>query len=550
MKLQKLFFPAFFVFVFVLPQFAQNRVRTFDVQHYTIRTGFDRAAKTVTGDTSIRLKPLKANLTTVELDAVGLNYKFVRLENSNKNLKYRQAGDKLVITLDKPYAPKDLLSLHIGYWCQPKQGVYFVDALREKNKIIHEAQIWTQNEAEEAHHWFPSYDFPDDKATSEQFLTVDAGETVIANGELIETVRNGDGTKTVHYKMDVPHSVYLLSFVIGKYTKVKDSYKNIPLGYYVYPGHESTAMKAFGKTKDMMRIYESLTGFDFPYNKYDQTIVANFQFGGMENITATTHADSEIFAVDFMPDATEDLVSHELAHSWFGNLVTCRNWSELWLNEGFATFMEAAYREKAYNRAEYLSKINEDALRYMSEEAVNRNRHALFNQKAQPNMELFDTTTYQKGGAVVHTLREEIGDAAFWRAINIYLNRHKFGNVETPDLQKAMEEASGRDLSWFFNQWVYKAGYPRLEIKQAYRAQKKVLNLIVTQTQKPDAATPAAFVLPLEIEIVTPGGGTKVEKIKIDKRVQSFSIPLEENPTGINFDKDLKIPLKSIRTVP
>jgi aminopeptidase N len=549
MKFQKLYLSALFVLLFVSPQFAQNRARTFDVQHYTIRTSFDRAAKTVTGDTTIHLAPLKANLTTVELDAVGLNYKFVQLENSNKNLQYRQTADKLLITLDKPYAPKDTVSLRIVYTCQPQKGIYFVDAEREKNKIVRDAQIWTQNEAEEARHWFPAYDFPDDKATSEQFLTVDAGETVIANGETVETVRHDDGTKTVHFMMNVPHSVYLISFVVGKYVKVKDSYKNIPLGFYLYPGRESVATKAFGKTKDMMRIYESLTGFDFPYSKYDQTVVANFQFGGMENITATTHADTEIFAVDFMPDATEDLVSHELAHSWFGNLVTCRNWSELWLNEGFATFMEAAYREKAYNRAEYLSKINEDALRYMSEEAVNRNRHALFNRKAVTDDSLFDTTTYQKGGAVVHTLREEIGDAAFWRAINVYLNRHKFGNVETPDLQKAMEEAAGRDLSWFFNQWVYKAGYPRLEVKQFYQAQKKILNLTVAQTQKPDAITPAVFVLPLEIEIVTPGGA-KVEKIKIDKRTQTFSIPVERNPSEVRFDKNSKIPLKSIRTLP
>ncbi|HEX9963024.1 MAG TPA: M1 family metallopeptidase, partial [Pyrinomonadaceae bacterium] len=503
MKFQKLFLPAFFVLVFVLPQFAQtrnfNRVRTYDVEHYTIRTGFDRATKTVFGDTTIRFKPLKANLTTVELDASGLKYDFVRLDNSNKNLPYRQAGEKLIVTLDRAYAPQDSVSIRVAYSCQPAKSVNFVDALRENSKIVRDAQIWTQNEPEEAHHWFPSYDYPDDKATTEQFLTVEADETAIANGELLETLQNPNGTKTFHYKMSVPHSVYLTSFVIGKYVRLKDVYKNIPLGFYVYPGREATARKAFAKTKNMMRIMENLIGVDFPYNKYDQTIVANFQFGGMENITATTHADTEIFAVDFMPGDTEDLVSHELAHSWFGNLVTCRNWAELWLNEGFATFMEAAYREKAYGREHYILKIKEDAFRFIAEEAVNKNRHGLFNRLARPDDSLFDTTTYQKGGAVVHTLREEVGDEAFWRAINIYLNRHKFDNVETPDLQKAMQEASGRDLTWFFNQWVYQGGYPKLEVRQVYQARKKILNLTVTQTQKSDAVTPSAFILPLEI---------------------------------------------------
>jgi aminopeptidase N len=552
MKLPRLSL-AFLIFLFVLPLFGEtknpNRTRTYDVQHYTIRVRFDRAAKTVFGETSIRLKPLKVNLATIELDAVGLSYDFVRLENSNKNLQYRQDGEKLVITLDKAYAPKDLLSIRIGYSCQPKMGVYFIDALREGNKIVREAQIWTQGEPEEAHHWLPAYDFPDDKATTEQFLTVDADETAIANGALLETRENDDGTKTFHYKMSVPHSLYLTSFVVGKYVKVSDSYKNIPLGFYVYPGREATARKAFGKTKNMMRIYEYLTGVDFPYNKYDQTVVANFQFGGMENITATTHADTEIFAVDYLPGETEDLVSHELAHSWFGNLVTCRNWSELWLNEGFATFMEAAYREKAYGRMHYLFKIKEDAARYITDEAVSRNRHALFNQEARPNVALFDTTTYQKGSAVVHTLREQIGDQAFWKAINVYLNRHKFGNVETPDLQKAMEAAAGQDLDWFFRQWIYQAGYPKLEVRQTYEPQKKRLSLTIAQTQKSDETTPEVFILPLEIEIST-AGGTKTEKIKIDKRKQEFSIPVDDKPTAVRYDERTKIPLKTIKTFP
>ena len=198
MKLQKLRLP-FLLLLFVLPLFGQtksfNRVRTFDVRHYTIRVRFDRPTKTVLGETYISLRPLKANLATIELDAVGLSYDFVRLGNSNKNLQYRQDGEKLVITLDKTYTPKDLLSIRIGYSCQPKKGVYFVDALREGDKIIREAQIWTQGEPEEARHWLPSYDFPDDKATTEQFLTVGADETAIGNGALLETRENQNGNE-------------------------------------------------------------------------------------------------------------------------------------------------------------------------------------------------------------------------------------------------------------------------------------------------------------------------------------------------------------------
>lgn len=541
----------FFLNVFAIsaqsPKPNFNRVRSYDVQHYILRVSFDRASKTVFGDTTVQLKPLAGNFNRVELDAAEMNFESVRLEPENKDLQYKMTGGKVVIDLDKNYAASDLIALRFKYSVKPSKGVYFVDAQTENGKTIRAAQIWTQGEAEEAHFWFPSYDFPDDKATSEQFISVQKDEIAVGNGELLETKENSDATKTFHFRMPVPHSTYLTSFVVGNYTKVSDSYKNIPLGFYMYPGTETLAQRKYGKTKEMMRTFEELTGVDFPYNKYDQTMVANFNFGGMENITATTMADTEIL---MNPDSIVlDLVSHELAHSWFGNLVTCRNWAELWLNEGFATYMEAAYREKAFGRAEYLRKVREDAVQFIVSDAVSENKHGLYNLLARPDDSIFDTTTYQKGGAVVHTLRETVGTENFWKAINVYLNRHKFQAVETPDLQKAMEEVSGKDLRWFFSQWVYGGGYPKLNIKQVYNAPGKRLNLTVSQTQSADKLTPAAFILPMEVEITT-AKGTKTEKVEIKKREESFSFKIDEKPLKIVFDKDEKIPLKTVKIQP
>lgn len=552
-KYVRLFLPLFSIALTAISISAQtsksgfNRVRTYDVQHYILRVSFDRAGKTVFGDTTVRLKPLKGNFNSVELDAAALKFDSIRLEPANKDLQYKQTGEKIIVTLDKNYAPEDLISLRFRYSAKPNKGVYFVDAEIQDGKTIHDAQIWTQGEAEEAHFWFPSYDFPDDKATSEQFITVQKSETAIGNGEQLETLDNADGTKTFHFKMPVPHSTYLTSFVVGNYTKVSDFYNNVPLGFYVYPGMESLAQRKYGKTKEMMREFETLTGVSFPYNKYDQTMVSNFNFGGMENITATTMADTEII---MNPDnIVEDLVSHELAHSWFGNLVTCRNWAELWLNEGFATYMEAAYREKAYGREDYLRKIRENAAEFFANDAVNNNKHGLYNLLARPDDSIFDTTTYQKGGAVVHTLRETVGTEVFWRAINIYLNRHKFQNVETSDLQKAMEETSGKKLNWFFKQWIYGGGYPKLHVKQNYNNSSKTLNLTVTQKQTADKLTPEAFILPMEIEITT-ARGTKTERIGIKKREESFSLKVDGKPTSVIFDKNEKIPLKSVKMQP
>ena len=528
-----------------------NRERKYDVQHYSIRTSFDRRQKTVSGETTISFKPLGRDLKTVEFDSVGLKYDFVRSAANNSDLDFRLTNQKIVITLDKAYDANDLISIIFKYSAKPAKGIYFIDADIENGKIERDAQIWTQGEAEEARYWFPSYDFPDDKATSEQFITADKSETVIANGELIEKTENSDGTNTFHYRMAIPHSTYLTSFVIGKYSKVTDAYKNIALGFYVYPGLESIVPAAYGETKEMFRIFEEITGVEYPYKKYDQTMVANFSFGGMENITATTMADTEILFARSNKGAVEDLVSHELAHSWFGNLVTCRNWAELWLNEGFATFMEAAYREKKYGRADYIRKVKGDADQFFAFDATGNTNFALFNTLADPTDDdsLFNTVTYQKGGAVLHTLRETVGEEAFWKALNIYLNRYKFGNVETPDLQRVMEETSGKKLDWFFKQWVYATGYPQIEVQQSYNPANKKLNLTFTQIQKTGRNTPAAFILPLEAEIQT-AKGEVTEKFEIASRKQNFTIQLEEKPIKIVFDKSFKLPLINVKLKP
>ena len=276
-----------------------NRTRTFDVQHYKIQVSFDREKKTVFGDTTVSLKPLNRNFKSVELDAAGMTFESVKLENEKKELKYRVSGEKIFIELEKSYKPKDLITLRFKYSCTPKKGIYFVEEKREGKKIVHSEQIWTQGEPDEAHFWFPSYDFPDDKATSEQFITASLDENVIANGEFLDKKENADGTAVFHFKMPIPHSTYLTSFVIGKYAVKTDNYKNIPLSYYVYPGEESIIPIVYSDTKEMMRIFEEVTKIDYPYNKYDQTIVDNFGFGGMENFTARLIPTRKFFSQGF-----------------------------------------------------------------------------------------------------------------------------------------------------------------------------------------------------------------------------------------------------------
>jgi aminopeptidase N len=288
----------------------------------------------------------------------------------------------------------------------------------------------------------------------------------------------------------------------------------------------------------MMRLFSQKLNYEYPYERYAQTVVASFIFGGMENITATTHADTEILAGNSNEArlSTENLISHELAHSWFGNLVTCKDWSELWLNEGFATFMEAVFREHEAGRDAYLEEMRSNQSHYMIEDLL-RYRRPIVYDRYSSSLDIFDATVYKKGALVLHMLRETIGDEMFWKAANRYLEEFKYKPVETNDLVRVFEETTGQQLDWFFDQWVYKAGYPELRVRSIYQQQTGKLTLEVAQTQSTDAMTPLVFRLPaVEIELTT-STGTRTERVDITERNQRFTFKLDGQLQMIRFDK-------------
>jgi aminopeptidase N len=520
--------------------------RTYDILNYTIRTRFDVPGKTVNGDETVTLKPLAGGFQTFTLDASSMKVNSVEIVPGDTALRFTQSPDKLSIMLDRVYEAAATINVRIRYHARPRRGLYFIPQTQgTAHNISKPAQIWTQGEPEDNHHWFPCYDFPDDKVTSEQFITTGANEVAISNGALIETINNADGTRTFHWKMDQPHASYLISLIVGDYVKLTDSYKNIPVEYYTYRGTEDVARKAFGKTPRMMEWFSRELGYEYPYNKYAQTIVNYFVFGGMENITATTQADSEILrdGDDEGPgDSKENLVSHELAHSWFGNLVTCKDWSHVWLNEGFATFMEAAFREQEAGHDAYLAELREDARLYFEEDKEQYRRPLVYARYREP-VNLFDATLYKKGALVLHMLRETVGDEMFWKAVNKYLNDNQYKPVETADLMRAFEQTTGKKLDWFFDQWVYKAGYPELRLGYFYNQTSRVLSINVSQTQTPDASTPAVFRLLVDVEITT-AQGARIEHIDITQRQQQFTFQLDDKPLKIVFDKGSRTLMK------
>ena len=516
--------------------------RTYDVLNYTIRTRFDVPNKAVIGDETVTLKPLLANFTTLNLDAGAMQIESVALDDVNTALQWTQPPEKLSIKLDRAYQPSETISVRIKYRATPERGLYFVPASGGNFfSAARPAQIWSQGEPEDNHFWFPCYDFPDDKVTSEQYITTSANEIAISNGELLETINNLDGTRTFHWKMEQLHNSYLISMVVGDYVKLSDTFKNIPIEYYTYRGTETVAQRAFEKTPQMMEWFSKVLNYDYPYSKYAQTVAASFIFGGMENITATTQSDIEILknTGEQVSASTENLVSHELAHSWFGNLVTCKDWSHAWLNEGFATFMEASFREREGGRDAYLAEMESNASTYFSEDTYRYRRPIVYNRYREP-IDLFDMTLYKKGALIVHMLRETVGDEMFWKALNRYLVDNQYRSVVTADLQRAFEQTTGQQLDWFFNQWVYRAGYPELRVRSSYNPATRRLTLAVAQTQMPDATTPEVFRLPVEIELAT-AHGSRTERIEITQRAQRFTFQLDGKPLMIRFDKGEKI---------
>jgi aminopeptidase N len=478
-----------------------TRDRTYDVIHIKLELNLDERQKTVDGKVTTKFAPLRPNLSEFVLDAAEMKIKRVYLPDGRElRFYFDTLAQKLKIYLDRSYSFKDTLSVIVEYFVSnPRKGLYFIQpdsAYPDKPY-----QIWSQGEPEDNHYWFPCYDFPNDKATSELIATVKKNFVVISNGKLLSVSDDAKkGLRTYHWYMDKPHSSYLISIVVGEYVKLQDYYLDIPLEYYVYKSNAKYAKLSFEKTPDIMKFFSEKIGYKYPYDKYAQTIVEDFVYGGMENITATTLTSSTIHDERAHLDVSSDgLVAHEMAHQWWGDLLTCRSWEHAWLNEGFATYFTALYFEYAKGKDEFQFNVYnmQRSARFAD---MTDKKPTVWNRYFDPT-DVFGPHIYQRGGAILNMLRFVLGDELFWKAINYYAHKYAFQNVETNDFKIAIEEATGYNLKWFFDQWLYKAGYPIFEVKYSYDDSKKLLKLEVEQIQPGDSLTPEVFKTPVDVEI-------------------------------------------------
>lgn len=519
----------------------------FDTLHIALDLHFDWDKEEAAGSETFVFKPLVANLRKIELDAAEMTITSARMGGAPLQYELDSTAHKLRIDLGRQFQPADELTIVLEYHTngpQSKLAGLVGAALRFIKPTTEEPtkprQIWSQGESEYNHYWFPCYDHPNDFFTSEISATVEKPLSVISNGKLFDTKENNDGTRTFHWKIEQPHASYLTSIIVGDYVPIVGDYQGIPIITNVYPTEVKEGKVTTVRLTEMVKFFSEKTGVKYPYAKYAQTMAREFG-GGMENITATTQTDNMIHDARTELDSNSDgLQSHELAHQWFGDYVTCRDWSDIWLNESFATYFQAMWDEHKLGSDDFLYsdvKANQDA--YLKVWKEGKRRPIVTKNYANPDA-VFDTYAYPRGGAVLHMLRQTLGEENWWRAINYYLRKYAHQPVETEQFRIAVEESTGQALDWFFDQWLYKMGHPIFRVTQTYNAEKKSLELSVEQMQTLDTSSPfpqaMLFQMPVNVEVVTKSG-TSLQRIQIlPKREQSFSFPVDSKPLLVNFD--------------
>lgn len=527
------------------PRYTPQRIN--NLVHTKLDVRLDYQHAWLTGKAWITLTPHLYPTDSLRLDAKGMDIhevKLVNKDNSTNSLVYQYDKQQLQLKLPKQYKKGETYTIYINYTAKPNEyeksigsdpmlgvkGLYFINPTGEnKRKPV---QVWTQGETESSSVWFPTIDQTQQKTTQEIYLTVPSKYVTLSNGKLVSQKTNTDGTRTDYWKMDLPHSPYLFFMGVGDYAVVKDSWRGKEVSYYVEKEYGPVARKIFGNTPEMMTYFSKITGIDYPWVKYSQMTGREFVAGAMENTTATLHQEGAQQDARELTDGNrwEGTIAHELFHHWFGDYVTAESWSNLTVNESFADYSQTLWDEYKYG------KDAGDAENYSGMQGYlmgNNSKKDLVRFYYADKEDMFDAVSYQKGGRILHMLRKYIGDSAFFKGINLYLSSNKFKSAEAHHLRLALEEVSGQDLNWYFNQWYFGSGHPKLDVQYKYSDSLKETMVVVKQTQN----TGKIFRIPTYIDIYHGKLKTR-NQIWIEHEIDTFRFVSATKPDLVNFDGD------------
>ncbi len=522
--------------------------RPFDTIHTSLDLDIDLKNQQIAGSVTHTMRSLRERLERFDLNCVELTVESVTIDGVSVEFEYpvsgdqstawlggldsQNADDRLVIHAAAPIARDQEFEVKVTYHGSPKRGLYWVAP--EKGLPSKRYEVWAQGEGEDNRFWIPCHDYPNDTATYDGRFRIERGYYVLSNGNLVSQREIGDTTE-FSWTLEQPHASYLIMIAAAKYDVFEGESEGVKLMYVVPPGtDEATVTRGYGRTADMIAFFNRTIGIDYPYDKYAQVVVQNFIYGGMENTTATVMNLRTLYDEGTAITSTQDgLVAHELAHQWWGDLVTCREWSHMWLNEGFATFYQSLYRQ--YRQGD-------DAYRY---DFYDRHRRVaerddkdarpvvtdFYNRKGARN----NASVYIKGSSVLNMLRFLLGDDDYHAAARLYAETNRHQPVETSDFMRAVKDATGQNMDWFFEQWIFLAGHPKFKVRKRWDVESKTLELSVQQTQETDGLVPL-FRVPLDVEITT-DEGVKTHRIVIDQESQEFFFGCESAPKMVIFDK-------------
>lgn len=519
-----------------------------DLVHTKLEVNFVWEKSQMNGVATITAKPHFYDSDSLILDAKSMTINSVSLIGK-KPLKYIYKNDMLRIKLDKTYTRNDKYTVLIDYVARPEdreaggsaaitsdKGLYFINPTGEDpNKM---PQIWTQGETEASSVWFPTIDSPNAKTTQEIYITVQDKYVTLSNGRMVSSKKIAGGKRVDHWKQDLPHAPYLFMMGVGEFKVIKDSYKRpngktMAVNYYVEPEWEPYAQAIFGETPTMIKFFSELTGVEYPWDKYHQIVVRDYVSGAMENTGAVIFGDF-VYKNDreLLDSDDQSTIAHELFHHWFGDLVTCESWSNLPLNESFANYSQYLWDEFRYgvDQADYYAEVEKDGY-YQT--AQMQGHHNLIWFDYDDKEQMFDGHSYNKGGRILHMLRNYLGDEAFFEGMRNYLEANKFKPAEFHQLRLAFEEVSGEDLNWFFNQWFLGSGFPVLEFKHTAEAGK----LKISVEQKQDLETTPLYKLPMEIAVFD-DQGKHIHEVVVDELTETIELPLNGELKGVIFDNE------------